>query len=111
MRDVAESLNLWIKDEKGYQAILERLGVSFDTIIWSDDVAVPWMTESADQLLPELQALFTKVSSLFEERGFLLNLARGKTSILLTYRGRHAPCLRRDLLVQPRLCREERPTC
>lgn len=75
------------------------------TLYASDDLAIPWATSRPTELLPALQRLLAQVHTLFQERGFTLNLARGKTSAVITLRGKRAPQLRKEYL------QVDRPTC
>ena len=96
MYDSMNELDTWIKAQCEYQQLQADLNIDFTTIVWADDVAVPWMTHQADQLLPALEALLMQVHRIFTQRGLPLNYAVGKTNAVLTFRGPKAPELRQQ---------------
>ena len=77
--------------------------MEIDIIIWSDDLAVPTITEKAVDLVPALLRLLDFVLAEFAQRGFQLNLAKGKTGVVATYCGSEAASMRRQyqLIPQP----------
>lgn len=72
------------------QQFSERLGMDVDMVIWSDDLAVPIITEQAVDLVPALLRLLDFVRKGFALRGFQLNLAKGKTGLVATFCGTNA---------------------
>ena len=61
-------------------------------IVWADDLAVPVLASSNEELLIE-----------FEQRGMTLNMSKGKSEALLTPAGTGAKHHREQLRLQPRL--------
>eukprot|EP00435_Cladocopium_sp_Y103_P042722 s918_g11.t2 len=96
MLDVTIELNDWIAGQTVYADLLKRLNIQVESIVWSDDLAIPWLTESAHDLPTALQALMSKIHQVFLRRGFDLNMQKGKTTAVVTFRGQGAPDLRRQ---------------
>ena len=65
--------------------------------MWSDDLAIPWITDTAAELPPALELAATgKCYQTFSRRGFDLNMQKGKTEAIIAFRGYGAPALRRQ---------------
>ena len=99
MMDIIIEINTWIEADESYQALLTSMNVQFDTIVWSDDLAIPWCTEDASSLVPAIECLLRAVSRFFTRRGFDLNMWKGKTGAVLTFQGQGAPALRKQFLL------------
>ena len=99
MMDVVIEINAWIAEQTAYQTILNDLDLQFDSIVWSDDLAIPWCTRDAELLVPPLQDLLQIVDRCFTRRGFDLNMGKGKTGAVLTFKGRGAPSQRKQYLL------------
>ena len=99
MLDIVTEINAWIEMQPEFQDALQRMDVDIDSIVWSDDLAIPWCTETATALVPALRELLTVVDRFFTRRGFDLNMDRGKTGIVLTFQGHGAPALRQEFLL------------
>lgn len=96
--DIVIEINSWIEQQASYQAILRQLDVHFDTIVWSDGLAIPWCTMCADALVPAINALLRAVDRTFTRRGFDPNMHKGKTGAVLTFQGPGAPELPKKFL-------------
>ena len=94
MMDIIIELNDWIHHQASYTEILQEFDINIDTIVWSDDLAIPWCTRQAVDFLPAMQLLLRKVHTCFARRGFQLNLAKQKTSAVISFRGPGAKALR-----------------
>ena len=112
MYDAMEELDRWIHQQSDYQQLLANLSLDYTSIIWADDVAVPWMTDHAEKLIPALEELIKTVHQIFTKRGLPLNYAVGKTNAVLTFRGPRAPEMRQryQLTNQESLCRSATQT-
>ena len=112
MFEAIGELDQWIKQQTAYQQLQAELHIHFTSIVWADDVAIPWMTHQADQLLPALTALQQKVHQVFAQRGLPLNYAVGKTNAVLTFRGAKAPEFRQQyqMVANPGITIQVSPT-
>ena len=96
---IVSQIDAWLIEEPLIQRALQVLGLSMQSVVWSDDLAVPVCTVQACDLIPLLQRLTTFVHHLFEQFGFELNMDKGKTSAVVAFRGNGAPALRREYLL------------
>jgi len=86
----------------GYVEKFDRhLSMDVDMIIWSDDLAVPIIEEHAADLIPSLLHLLDFVRTQFAQRGFKINLNKGKTCIVATFSGNGAAPARRQFQLIP----------
>ena len=95
MLDVTIELNEWVAQQAQYQALLKTLGIHMEAIVWSDDLAMPWLTQAAEDMPEAIEKLLQQVHKVFQRRGFELNMQRGKTTAVVTFRGKGAPEMRR----------------
>ena len=72
-------------------------------IVWADDLAVPFLASSHEELLREVGNIFLEVELAFEQRGMTLNMSKGKSQALLTPAGVGAKQHREQLRLQPGL--------
>eukprot|EP00438_Fugacium_kawagutii_P001469 Skav229394 [mRNA] locus=scaffold904:62739:70484:+ [translate_table: standard] len=96
-----DALHCELQQRDKLQALAASLNVAIDSVIWADDVAVPWCTRDASSLVAELLQLMQFLHNLFLHRGFELNYAPGKTNILLSFQGPQASALRKLHLITP----------
>eukprot|EP00435_Cladocopium_sp_Y103_P055564 s1033_g18.t1 len=94
MLDVTIEINTWISEQQEFSALLQQLDLQSEAIVWSDDMAIPWLTARAADLPVAVENLLAKVHQVFMRRGFDLNMQ--KTTAVLTFRGSGAPELRRE---------------
>eukprot|EP00438_Fugacium_kawagutii_P005837 Skav231067 [mRNA] locus=scaffold524:41617:47142:- [translate_table: standard] len=99
MWDVARDLRAWLSRQTDLQAIAAECDVVIEPIFWSDDLAIPWASRHASALAAEMGRLMRVVRQLFHKRGFTLNMNKGKTSAILTFRGKGAPACRQQHLL------------
>ena len=88
MSDVMKEFADWTKGCHAYQKTLSQVGIDGDPVIWSDDIAIPWTTSTGEELPQALKDIVMKLDDLFSKRGFLLNMSKGKTSVVATFRGK-----------------------
>ena len=74
-------------------------------VTWADDVAILLVGRHNDDIIPMLQRVTEKILALFQRRGFQLNLKRGKTGAVISFKGPGSIEARRQLLL------EENPGC
>ena len=67
--------------------------------VWADDTAMLFADADANALLCRMKSVLTVVNRSFVIRGMQPNYSRGKTELLLTFRGKGAPALRRRVHV------------
>ena len=99
MMDIVIEINTWIEAQQPYQHVLNQIDARIDSLVWSDDLAIPWCTQQATELVPAMQVLMSVVDRTFKRRGFDLNMDRGKTGAVLTFQGAGAPELRKAYLL------------
>ena len=97
MHDIHKDLAEWIADQRTFTNLCSAAGVQPLQVIWSDDLAIPWATEHPEDLHKEVANLLAFVKATFQRRGFKLNLAKNKTSVVATMQGPGAPHTRRRL--------------
>lgn len=97
MHDIHKDLAEWIADQRTFTNLCSAAGVQPLQVIWSDDLAIPWATEHPEDLHKEVANLLAFVKATFQRRGFKLNLAKNKTSVVATMQGPGAPHIRRRL--------------
>jgi len=78
---------------KGHQA----LGIAVPPVTWVDDLAVPLAAENPEDLLPLVQQVTTAMHGLFSKYGLTLNMQKGKTEVVMMYRGKDANRFRTSL--------------
>ena len=100
MIDAILELNTWIRQQEGYMAILQELQIDLDTVVWSDDLAIPWCTNEAEDFPGAMRQVLAKVHTIFARKGLQLNLDRHKTSVVASFRGKRAPALRERYLLR-----------
>ena len=75
------------------------VGLQPEVITWSDDLVIPIPVIAAHELLPATQHILKKTMQSFTNRGLKLNLKRGKTTGVPTFKGNGAPALREQYLL------------
>ena len=85
MLDITIELNDWLSHQTNYQRLLKTLDIHMEAIVWSDDIAIPWLTEQAAALPGAIERLLQQIHVVFQRRGFDLNMQRGKTTAVVTF--------------------------
>ena len=96
---IVAQIDIWLQEQPILQDALKTLGLNMQSVVWSDDLAIPLCTAQAQDLLPLLVSLLQYVYHVFEQFGFELNLDPGKTSAVVAFRGTGAPALRKAHLL------------
>ena len=78
----------------------DTAGVQPNSILWADDLALPFLVPTNADLVPSLITLTQSVHAAFEQRGLILNMARNKTTAVLSFRGPDAPSHRKQHLLK-----------
>ena len=96
MHDVLQDYHNWTRTQVAFQQLLQEADCPESTIIWSDDIAIPWACRDCRELPGALEAILQQIDHLFYKRGFLLNYDKGKTCVVATFRGPGAPAMRQQ---------------
>ena len=89
------SLRQWISEHPVYPQLLAAAGIEIPIVVWSDDLAVVWATDSAQALPAALEQAMVFIDNKFQEYGFDVNYSKGKTEAVVTFKGIGAPDLRK----------------
>lgn len=68
----------------------DALGAQVPPVTWVDDLAVPLATIQPDLLQPLVQEVTATLHTLFQRYGLSLNMQKGKTEVVMMYRGKNA---------------------
>ena len=88
------AIEQWLADREDYQSCLRDLGITIGAVVWSDDLAVPFCCRQPHDLPLALEDLMHCIMDVFHRRGFDLNIAKHKTSAVVSFRGLGASKLR-----------------
>ena len=103
MSDILHHLQVWIDSQEAFNDILQELDITGSSFVaWADDLAIPWATRNADEMPDALRNVLKFVLQLFHRYGFQLNMEKGKTSAVVSFRGTGAPLLRQHFQLGPR---------
>lgn len=95
-REASEALEQYAPTLEAYQ----RVNLRPEAITWSDDLVIPIpVIQACDHLIPATQHILQTTMRSFPTRGLTLNLKRGKTTGVPTFKGNGAPALREQLLL------------
>ena len=101
MREASTEIQQWLDDHEGLQALLQQMNIQLSPVVWADDIAIPVCAAQPADLVPLVTELLVFVLQIFQDKGFKLNLAHGKTAAVLTFRGPKAPQFRKEFLLVP----------
>ena len=96
MADITKDINRWFAEQVDFQHILHEADLEVECVVWADDLALPLAAKQAAHLPSMIDAALVHVYQVFLRRGFLLNLNKGKTSVVATFKGPGAADLRRQ---------------
>ena len=94
MLDATYEIEAWLTSHVEYQNCLHDLGINIGAVVWSDDLAVPFCCRRPQELPGALEGLMHCIMKTFHRRGFDLNIAKNKTSAVVSFRGTGASSLR-----------------
>eukprot|EP00435_Cladocopium_sp_Y103_P017531 s2213_g4.t1 len=97
MTQVLQSIQSALLDMDDYVAGSQALGLFIPPIAWMDDIAVGLAAPTAPQLRSLVEQSITAIHSVFRAKGFTMNLDRGKTEVIVMYRGPGAVACRTAL--------------
>ena len=104
MQSVLHEITQVLEDNSDIVAASAQIGLQVGPIAWVDDVAIPIMTSTAQQLDEATTTTLMKVDKIFRAHGLRLNYSNGKTEAVLQYRGTGAPALRKERFVEQLGC-------
>ena len=78
------------------------LGIFVPPVGWVDDVAIPLTTTEAPKLVPLVQLALATMHTAFRRRGLTMNLSKGKTEVIINFRGPQAVQCRTQLFDRDR---------
>lgn len=101
MHEVQVDLLRWLQSRDDHEKLLTSMDLRRLAIVWADDLAVPVVASSGAALLGLLCDLLRATFQAFHRRGLPLNMAKGKTSAIVTLKGPGAPQLRNEHILCP----------
>eukprot|EP00435_Cladocopium_sp_Y103_P010110 s4778_g2.t1 len=99
MTHIMQQVRTWIQTQDEFMTVLANYDMPMLTIIWADDVAIPWTTTTAPALLPAVQLLVREVDAQFAAHGFTVNYGLQKKNCVMSFQGKHAPALGKEYLL------------
>ena len=100
MLDMQFEVERIVQEEEDHTATCASIGLPSVPVTWADDVAVLLTASSNENIIPMTKRVTEKLSAAFERRGFCLNLAKGKTGAVISFKGPNAVEHRQQLLQQ-----------
>lgn len=98
MMDIHKEATEALSHHEPTRIAYQRAGLQPEVITWSDDLVIPIPVLTAQELLPATTYILQKTMQSFTTRG-LMNLKRGKTTGVPTFKGTGAPALRAQYLL------------
>ena len=102
---IAEKIDVYLRQHPTLIQATELMKLPAWTLTWADDMAVELASQHAEALVPLVQDVAAEVNDLYLSFGLTLNLQKGKTTAVLSFKGTGAPQARQEHL----LCAE--PGC
>lgn len=87
MTPLLQEVHQALMESEDFVAGANAMGTFTPPIAWMDDVAISLATVTAPQLEPLIQYTLGAVHDAFRRRGLTLNLERGKSEIIVMFRG------------------------
>ena len=96
MAKVVHIINDWLPNHEPLQRVLQRVQIHVESIVWADGIAIPLATNEAAHLVDSIEHMLQFVHFLLAGQGFILNLQKGKASVVATFKGPGAPEIRKQ---------------
>ena len=61
MFDVIIALNEWVENQGSYQEVLQMIDAPMEAVVWSDDLAIAWLTQRAEELPAAIECLLQQI--------------------------------------------------
>jgi hypothetical protein len=90
MANLVQQLHEQLSQCAAYCQGQAALGAQVPPVTWVDDLAVPMATVQPDQLQPLVQEVTAALHTLLQRYGLSLNMQKGKTEVVMMYRGKDA---------------------
>ena len=100
MSRVLSKIQEELDNDQELQQFVQHTSFKMYTLAWVDDIAIPLAVSDNDLLVSKVRHYTLKVQKIMLSLGFTLNMDKGKTEAVLTFRGRGAPQKRRELYLQ-----------
>ena len=97
MTPLLQEVHQALMDSDDFVAGANEIGTFTPPVAWMDDIAITLATVAAPQLEPLIQYTLGIVHGAFRRRGLTLNLERGKSEIIVMFRGPGAVQCRTEL--------------
>ena len=101
MSQIMTEVRSWLSEQISFTEILEKHDLPVLTVIWADDVAIPWVAAESEIMVAELCQL-VQVEHTFAKKGFTVNFDLNKTNAVISFQGRGAPAMRKEYLLTER---------
>ena len=98
MNKVTHRLKNILKEDRESEAIVEKIRITNEPIVWADDLAFAVMTHDNSILLDKVARITAEVDQCFESLGMEVNYSKGKSEVLACFRGPGAATQRRGWL-------------
>ena len=105
MVDLHHEADRIVADIADADQAFKSIGLTPSAVTWADDIAIPLLAISNEQLIGILKEAATRLYKAFRNRGLQLNMDRFKTTAILGFRGAGAAAFRRDYLLV------DKPSC
>ena len=101
MLDIHVEVDRILAESEVVTAGFKTLQIDGFAVTWADDLAIPVVANTNEELIPAVLWVAQRVHAAFERRGLLLNMQRGKTTAVLAFRGKEGPRYRKEHLLTP----------
>ena len=99
MLDLHTEVHRILEEDAIIVAGFEKAGLGVNAVTWADDLTIPVITETGQELPGAIQRVMSRVYVAFERKGLILNMEQHKTAGVLHFRGAGAPALRKEHLL------------
>ena len=87
LTDMMKELHEALLESEDFRQGAEAIGTFVPPVAWMDDIAVSLATTTPQQLVPLIQITIAAVHKAFRARGLTMNLDKGKTEVVVMFRG------------------------
>ena len=87
-------------EQRSFEEACNITGLEPIVVGWVDDIAIPLAAVTPQDLCDLIVTVTEKVLSIMRQAGLQINMDRGKTECIATFRGKGAPGMRQQVFVQ-----------